>query len=136
MPGLRERRALLAILSVPHLGPVTLHRVLAELGSREGLARFFHLHRRELTRRFRLRPAAVSAVCERGAALLDAAATLEQELRERDVHWLMATDADYPRRLSQAPWSPPPSSSPAATKICSTCPRWRSSTPRTPRPGR
>jgi DNA recombination-mediator protein A len=29
-------------------------------------------------------------------------------LRERDVHWLIATDADYPRRLAQAPWSAPP----------------------------
>jgi hypothetical protein len=57
MPGLRERRALLAITSVSHLGPVALHRVLAELGPRDGLERFFHLSPEELRRRLHLRVA-------------------------------------------------------------------------------
>lgn len=108
MPGLRERRALLAITSVPHLGPAAMHRVLAELSPREGMARLFKLSPPELTRRLRLRAPAVTAINERGSELLAAAATLERELRERDVHWLIATDVDYPRRLSQAPWTAPP----------------------------
>lgn len=97
MPPLTEGQCLLILNGLPHLGPVTLHRLLAALGGDPG--RVLTASRDELLQVRGVGPVIADTLC-RWEAHFDLAGE-EERIRRSGTQFVVAGDPTYPRLLRE-----------------------------------